>query len=120
MPHSNAQRGVHTASEVLTAVPGRDPETLQTEHVPSNILANEHYADQLVERMRWALFDARAGDPRLNDRRPRGRANRLRTGEAPAMAPGEPVPPGSHDAWLSRPRPRVHDTTTDELQARDM
>jgi hypothetical protein len=44
--------------EVLTEVPGRDPETLLTEHVPSEMLANDHYADQLVERLGWALADA--------------------------------------------------------------
>jgi hypothetical protein len=44
--------------KVLTEVPGRDPETLLTEHVPSEMLANDHYADQLVERMGWALVDA--------------------------------------------------------------
>jgi hypothetical protein len=44
--------------EVLTEVPGHDPETLLTEHVPSEMLADEHYADQLVERMGWALVDA--------------------------------------------------------------
>jgi hypothetical protein len=44
--------------EILTEVAGRDGETLLTEHVPSEMLANEHYADQLVERMGWALVDA--------------------------------------------------------------
>ena len=44
--------------EVLTEVPGRDAETLLTEHVPSEMLANEHYAAQLVERLGWALVDA--------------------------------------------------------------
>ena len=44
--------------EVLTEVPGRDPETLLTEHVPSEMLANEHYAARLVERLGWALVDA--------------------------------------------------------------
>jgi hypothetical protein len=44
--------------EVITETPGRDPETLLAEHVPSEMLANEHYADQLVERMGWALVDA--------------------------------------------------------------
>ena len=44
--------------EVLTEVPGRDPETVLTEHVPSEMLANEHYAAQLVERLEWALVDA--------------------------------------------------------------
>lgn len=29
-----------------------------TEHVPAEMFANEHYADQLVERMGWALVDA--------------------------------------------------------------
>lgn len=44
--------------EIRTESPGRDPETLLTEHVPSEMLADEHYADQLVERMGWALADA--------------------------------------------------------------
>ena len=44
--------------EVLAEMPGHDPETLLTEHVPSEMLADEHYADQLVERMGWALVDA--------------------------------------------------------------
>jgi hypothetical protein len=29
-----------------------------TEYVPSEMLADEHYAHQLVERMGWALVDA--------------------------------------------------------------
>jgi hypothetical protein len=29
-----------------------------TEHVPSEMFADEHYADQLVERMGWAIVDA--------------------------------------------------------------
>jgi len=44
--------------EVLTEVSGRDPEALLTEHVPSEMLADQHYADQLIERMGWALVDA--------------------------------------------------------------
>ena len=44
--------------EVLTEVQGRDPETLLTEHVPSEMLANEHYAAQIVERLGWAPVDA--------------------------------------------------------------
>jgi hypothetical protein len=44
--------------QVLTEVQGHDPETLLTEHVPSEMLSNEHYADQLVERMGWALVEA--------------------------------------------------------------
>ena len=44
--------------QVLAEVPGHDSETLLTEHVPSEMLSNEHYADQLVERMGWAIVDA--------------------------------------------------------------
>jgi len=44
--------------EVLTDLSGRDREAVLTEHVPSEMLANQHYADQLVERMGWALVDA--------------------------------------------------------------
>ena len=49
-------RGAHMPRvEVLTEVAGREAETLLTEHVPSGMLANEHYADQLVERMAGRL-----------------------------------------------------------------
>jgi hypothetical protein len=44
--------------EVLTDVQGRDHEVMLTERVPSEMFADEHYADQLVERMGWALVDA--------------------------------------------------------------
>ena len=44
--------------QVLTEVQGRAHEVMLTEHVPSEMFANEHYADQLVERMGWALVDA--------------------------------------------------------------
>jgi hypothetical protein len=44
--------------QVLTEVQGRTHEVMLTEHVPAVMLANEHYADQLVERMGWALVDA--------------------------------------------------------------
>jgi hypothetical protein len=44
--------------EVLTEVSGGDPEAVLTEHVPSEMLADERDADQLVERMRWAFEDA--------------------------------------------------------------
>jgi hypothetical protein len=39
-------------------VQGHGHEVMLTEHVPSEMFANEHYADQLVERMGWALVDA--------------------------------------------------------------
>lgn len=44
--------------QVLTEVQGRAQEVMLTEHVPSEMFADEHYADQLVERMGWALIDA--------------------------------------------------------------
>lgn len=44
--------------QVLTEVQGSGREVMLTEHVPSEMFANEHYADQLVERMGWALIDA--------------------------------------------------------------
>jgi hypothetical protein len=44
--------------QVLSDVQGHDRKVMLTEHVPSEMLANEHYADQLVERMGWALVDA--------------------------------------------------------------
>ena len=44
--------------QVLSDVQGHDHKVMLTEHVPSEMLANGHYADQLVERMGWALVDA--------------------------------------------------------------
>ena len=44
--------------QVQTEVLGRNPEVMLSEHVPSEMLASEHYADQLVARMGWALADA--------------------------------------------------------------
>jgi hypothetical protein len=44
--------------EVLSEVQGRDSEVMLTEHVPAEMFADGHYADQLVERMGWALVDA--------------------------------------------------------------
>ena len=44
--------------QVLTEVQGRPHEVMLTEHVPSEMFANEHYAAQLVQRMGWALVDA--------------------------------------------------------------
>jgi hypothetical protein len=44
--------------QVLTEVRGRTHEVMLTEHVPAEMHRNEHYADQLVERMGWALVDA--------------------------------------------------------------
>jgi hypothetical protein len=44
--------------EVLSEGQGRDHEVMLSEHVPAEMFANEHYADQLVERMGWAFVDA--------------------------------------------------------------
>lgn len=44
--------------EVLSEAQGRENKVMLTEHVPSEMFANEHYADQLVERLGWALVDA--------------------------------------------------------------
>lgn len=44
--------------EVLTEIRGRNPEALLSERVPADMLASEHYADRLVERLGWALVDA--------------------------------------------------------------
>ena len=35
-----------------------DHEVMLSGHVPAEMFANEHYADQLVERMGWVLVDA--------------------------------------------------------------
>ena len=44
--------------EVLTEVRGRDAKPVLSEHVAAELLADEHFADQLVERLGWALADA--------------------------------------------------------------
>ncbi len=44
--------------DVVTEVRGQAPETLLSEHVPTEMLADGHYAAQLVERLGWALVDA--------------------------------------------------------------
>jgi hypothetical protein len=44
--------------DVVTEVHGSDPETLYSEYVPTDMLADEDYAEQLVERLGWALVDA--------------------------------------------------------------
>ena len=44
--------------QVLTEAHGRAQKVMLTEHVPSEMFANEHYADQLLERVGWALLDA--------------------------------------------------------------
>jgi hypothetical protein len=51
--------------QILTEVHGRAHEVMLTEHVPSEMFANEHYAEQLVERMGWALVDAEAQEQAL-------------------------------------------------------
>jgi hypothetical protein len=41
---------------------GRDAEAVLTEHVPSEMLPDEHYTDQLGARMGWALADVERHD----------------------------------------------------------
>ena len=53
--------------EVVTEVRGRAEMVMLTEHVPAEMFANEHYADQLVERMGWALVDAEEHEQALRD-----------------------------------------------------
>ena len=33
-----------------------------SERVPADVLSDDHYADQLVERMGWAIVDAERGE----------------------------------------------------------
>ena len=44
--------------EVPSELQRRDHEVMLSERVPAEMFANEHYADQLVERTGWALVDA--------------------------------------------------------------
>jgi hypothetical protein len=44
--------------EVLSELQGRDHEVMLSERVPAEMFANQPYADQLVERIGWALVDA--------------------------------------------------------------
>src|ERR1700682_5878653 len=63
--------------QLLNAVTTRDPEAVLTDHVPSEMLSNEHDADQLVDRVGWGLVDA---ERQINEPR------------APGAAPAEAVP----------------------------
>jgi hypothetical protein len=44
--------------EIRSETQGRKTEVMLSEHVPPGLLSDEHYADQLVERMGWAIVDA--------------------------------------------------------------
>jgi hypothetical protein len=45
-------------------VPGRDPEILLTEHVPVEMLADEHYAEQHEHAIHpWPTVDPARADP---------------------------------------------------------
>jgi hypothetical protein len=44
--------------EVLSEIPGREDEVILIERAPSKKLGSEHYAEELVARMGWALVDA--------------------------------------------------------------
>jgi hypothetical protein len=58
--------------QVLADVAGREPEIMLTEHVDSEVLSDNYYAGQLVERMGWALADAEKHEETV-------RVTRLRT-----------------------------------------
>jgi hypothetical protein len=62
----NARRGAE-CQESRFYPKHRDETTrfLLTEHVPSEVFADEHYADQLVERMGWALVDAEQREQKI-------------------------------------------------------
>jgi hypothetical protein len=58
-PGGRASKGVLLPRvQVLADVAGRDPEVMLTEHVDAEVLSDDYYAGQLVERMGWALADA--------------------------------------------------------------
>lgn len=44
--------------EVLSEIPGREDEVILVEQAPSKKLVSEHYAEEFVARMGWALVDA--------------------------------------------------------------
>jgi hypothetical protein len=58
MPYSDEQRSAMPRVPVPHTVTARSREAVVTEHLPSELLANEHHADQVVERMEWALVNA--------------------------------------------------------------
>ena len=60
--------------QVLTEAHGRAQNVMLTEHVPSEMFANEHYADQLLERMGWALVDAEEREQAILTERSPGKA----------------------------------------------
>ena len=86
-------KGAHMPRvEVLTEVSPGDPEAVLTEHVPSEMLSDEHYAGQLLERMGWALETrsggSRRSEPTMAARRGTLRLARLRRATARGRAPG--------------------------------
>lgn len=44
--------------QVVSEVQGRAHKVMLSEHVPWGMFSDGHYADQLVERVGWALLDA--------------------------------------------------------------
>jgi hypothetical protein len=44
--------------EIRSETEGHKTKVMLSEHVPAGMLSDDHYADQLVERMGWAIVDA--------------------------------------------------------------
>ena len=57
-PDGRVPQAVELVYRHAAEAPGRAHQVILTEHVPSEMFANEHYATQLLERMGWALVDA--------------------------------------------------------------
>lgn len=49
---------------VLTDAPGHDPKMIHSEHVDAVHLESAHSADQLIERVAWAVRDAEQAERR--------------------------------------------------------
>jgi len=68
----------------LTEVSGPDPEATITENGQSEMPANQHDADQLVEHVGWALVDAEQQD--FGGRRERRKAGSPERWRAPSSS----------------------------------
>jgi hypothetical protein len=66
---------------VLTDAPGHDPQMIHSEHLDPVHLESAHSADQLIERVTWAVRDAEQAERRAQLRVVR----RPRRGERPRV-----------------------------------
>jgi hypothetical protein len=53
---------------VLTDTPGQDPQMIHSEHLDPVHLESTHSADQLIERVTWAVRDAEQAERRAQVR----------------------------------------------------